>query len=366
MISQQELKFLDRTTSITMGHDWVSSADKLSTAVETKAIPSRLFLIGDTHTSAIAEQVARPLGKLGRTTETLTIAAGETSKSLASAEGLWNRLLDSGADRSHGILAIGGGVIGDLAGFVAATYMRGITWIGVPTTLVAMVDSSIGGKVGVNLPAGKNLVGAFWQPRQIWIDTIWLQSLPLRERLSGFAEIVKYAVLDEGPLWNMLESQAEALMQMDPDALTQVITRSVAIKSAIVQADEFERTGLRAQLNYGHTFGHALETVCGYGTLLHGEAVAIGMIWAAETARQMGMVDSEFCYRQEQLLARFGLPGRWPDVPAEAVLTAMQKDKKRADGQTRLILPRRIGQVESVPWPGNDLIRAVIQGSRGL
>jgi 3-dehydroquinate synthase len=265
-----------------------------------------------------------------------------------------------GLDRSSALIAVGGGVVGDLSGFAAATFMRGISWFVVPTTLVAQVDSAIGGKVGINLPEGKNLIGSFWQPKGIWIDTTVLGTLPEREYLSGFAEVVKYGVISDPELFGFVEQHVAELRARDPECLKQVIVSCCRIKAEIVAADERELRGLRATLNYGHTFGHAIERVAGYGEYLHGEAVAIGMTWAARAARRLQLVDRQFELKQTKLLREMGLPVDWPAAPVEKILQAMKFDKKRKGNDPRLILPLKVGQVESREWPGDNLVMEAI------
>ncbi|HKD38242.1 MAG TPA: 3-dehydroquinate synthase, partial [Pirellulales bacterium] len=224
----------------------------------------------------------------------LVVEAGEPSKSAAVADSLWQKMLELGADRKTIVAALGGGVIGDLAGFIAATYARGLRFLQIPTTLLAQVDSSVGGKVGINLPGAKNMVGAFWQPLGVLIDTEVLSRLPRREFISGLAEVVKYGVILDADFFAYLESHVAELNARQPEALRHVIARSCRLKADVVEADERETSGGRAVLNYGHTFAHALETVSGYGELLHGEAVSIGMMCAARLAERMGRIDADF------------------------------------------------------------------------
>ena len=268
------------------------------------------------HALAVAESVAATSAAV----DLVVVEPGEQSKCVTTATELWERLLALGADRKTAIVAVGGGGIGDLAGFIAATFARGIPFFQVPTTLLAQVDSSVGGKVGINLPEAKNMVGAFLQPQGVLIDTTTLDTLPHREYRSGLAEVVKYAV----------------------------------------ERDERELTGLRAVLNYGHTFGHALETLTGYGTLLHGEAVAIGMVCASRLAERLGRIDASVAARQERLLSAFGLPIALPPSDAEAFLRAMMHDKKVEHGQLRFVLPTRLGHVELVGGIDPQEVRAVL------
>jgi 3-dehydroquinate synthase len=295
-----------------------------------------------------ATRVADSLSKSGIDVDILTIEPGEAEKNIESAEGLWNALLDVGADRRTVVVAVGGGVVGDLAGFIAATFARGLPFVQVPTTLLAQVDSSVGGKVGVNLPGAKNMVGAFWQPRGVLIDTDTLATLGEREYISGLAEVVKYGVILDAEFFDYLVQHAAEVRARETRALVHIIARSCELKAQVVAADEREETGVRAVLNYGHTFCHAFETLTGYGTLLHGEAVSIGMACAARLAQSMGRVDADFTRRQKELLVALGLPVVAPRLSGEEVLNVMARDKKTTAGKLRFVLPTRMGHVELV------------------
>ncbi len=295
-----------------------------------------------------AERAAQSLAGMGASVDMLVAEAGEQTKSLDAAAGLWDKLLDLGTDRRSLVVAVGGGVIGDLAGFIAATFARGLAYVQVPTTLLAQVDSSVGGKVGINLAGAKNMVGAFWQPSGVLIDTAVLESLPAREYRSGLAEVVKYGVILDAAFFAYLEAHVSELTERDPATLEYVIYRSCRLKANVVQGDERELTGARAALNYGHTFCHALETVTHYGQFLHGEGVAIGMLCASRLAERLGRVDREFTARQHALLAALGLPVDFPDVDHQRILAAMSKDKKVEHGRLRFVLPTAMGHVELV------------------
>lgn len=319
-----------------------------------EAIPAaqRVLVIAD---AAVAERLlpaaADSLAAAGLQVHTATALAGEACKTLAEAARLYDACLDARLERSSAIVALGGGATGDLAGFVAATYLRGIAYIQVPTTLLAMVDASVGGKVAVNLPRGKNLVGAFHQPRAVVADTATLATLSDREYRSGLAEVVKHGILRDRGLFEYLEQHAGAVLQQDAAALEHVVERNVRIKGAVVSADEREG-GLRAILNLGHTIGHGLEAVQGrmegHGDLLHGECVSVGMIGAAWLAQRVGLLaQPDLPERLEALLLRFGLPVRMPPgTDLAAVRAAMALDKKAEGGQIRWVLPVRIGQVQ--------------------
>lgn len=279
------------------------------------------------------------------------VPAGEQSKSLDVISGLYDHLVDFQADRHTFVIAVGGGVVGDAAGFTASTYNRGLPFVQVPTTLLSQVDSSVGGKVGINHPQGKNLIGAFHQPVGVLIDTAVLDTLPERDYKSGLAEVVKYGVILDEEFFGMLEGSVEKILQRDPGILRTIVSRSCRLKGDVVEQDEFERTGQRAVLNYGHTFAHAYEALCGYGELTHGEAVSIGMHHAALLAVKLGRIPQGLVERQAKLLTDLGLPialpgGRKLD-PVE-ILGRMKLDKKTVGGKLRFILPSKLGAVETV------------------
>ena len=303
------------------------------------------LVVADNNTAGHAKRVAGALESAGWRAKNVQLPPGEDQKCLAVAGRLYDRLAEMDADRQTLVVAVGGGVIGDLAGFVAATYARGLPFLIVPTTLLAMVDSSVGGKVAVNHPKAKNLIGAFHQPVGVWIDTATLSTLPDRELRSGAAEVVKYGVILDPKLFAYLEAKADELLARDPTVVRQVVARCCRLKAEVIEKDERETGGLRVILNYGHTFGHAFETVTGYGTWLHGEAVAAGMICASRLAERRGMIDKALRERQERLLVRFGLPTQAPRAPLPALLAAMRSDKKSLGGKLRFVLPRQLGDV---------------------
>jgi len=305
-------------------------------------------ILTDSHVEKYAATVAESIADVGANVDVLTIEPGEQSKSAASAAALWEEVLNAGADRKTMICAVGGGVVGDLAGFIAATFARGLSFVQVPTTLLAQVDSSVGGKTGINLPGAKNMVGAFWQPAAVMIDTDVLNTLPDREYLSGLAEVVKYGVIMDEEFFRRLEQSVDALIERDPETLREVVARCCRLKADVVEADERETSGMRAILNYGHTFAHALEAVGGYGALLHGEAVSIGMICASRLAERLGRVTAGDTQRQVDVLQKLRLPVEVPDYDREQLWQVMQRDKKVAHGALRFILPSRIGHVEAV------------------
>lgn len=288
--------------------------------------------------------------------ETLTIAAGESSKSVEVCDSLWQQLDDLGTDRNTVIVALGGGVVGDLAGFIAATYARGLDFIQIPTSLLAQVDSSVGGKVGINLPNSKNMVGAFWQPKHVIIDPEVLETLDEANYIAGMAEVVKYGLIMDVALFEFIGQNVEPILSRDHDLLGKLIAWCCRCKAHVVKEDERESSGIRATLNYGHTYGHAIESVFGYGEFLHGQAISIGMVCAARLGKQLGMVDQAFCDRQRRLFEALGLPVRCPETRHDELVAAMQRDKKVVSGQLKLILPNAIGSVGLVPAPADSEI----------
>ncbi|MGH9034168.1 MAG: 3-dehydroquinate synthase, partial [Acidimicrobiia bacterium] len=294
-----------------------------------------------------------PLRAGGAHVEVFLMDDGEPAKSLATVESLCRRLAAWGLLRADAIVALGGGVVGDTAGFTAAAYYRGVTVVQAPTTLLAQVDAAIGGKTGVNLPEGKNLVGAFHQPAGVVADIATLATLPEREFRAGLGEVSKYAFMGDADLATTLNSEegTAALARRDPAVLTDVVARSAAIKAAVVSADEHERTGLRATLNYGHTLAHALETAGGYD-LLHGEAVAVGLVFASELAGALGRLDEAGVVRTREMLAALQLPVTAPEgVTAPELLTLMRRDKKAAGGLTFVLPGPGGGPLERVDDP---------------
>ena len=291
--------------------------------------PRRVHLITDSVVAPLyLETLELTLAQAGFTAETCVIPAGEAHKTLDQWRAVLDWLVERHAERGEFLLALGGGVVGDLAGFAAATYLRGVPLVHIPTSLLAQVDSSIGGKVGVDLPQGKNLVGAFYPPRLVLADPALLLTLPRRQFVEGWAECVKLGVALDDDYFAFLEAHADALLRLEPDLLCEAIARAVAIKAAIVERDEGER-GERALLNYGHTLGHAIEQVTGYTRWLHGEAVSIGMAFAARLGYRIGVTPAELIERQDALLERMGLPARADDLPLNR---AVRRDDSRQEG----------------------------------
>lgn len=323
---------------------------------------SHAVIITDEHVEdPHALNVAESLAKVGTTVDLLVVEPGEETKSLESVCDLWQKFLELKTDRKSVIVAVGGGVIGDLAGFAAAGFARGLGFVQVPTTLLADVDSSVGGKTGVNLPGAKNIVGAFWQPLLVLIDTDVLETLPEREYLAGLAEVVKYGVILDAEFFAYLEANVTGLLARDPAVLRRIIARSCELKADVVRQDEREETGLRAVLNYGHTFCHAIEAVTGYGQYLHGEAVSIGMVCASRLAERLGRIPAEMTRRQVKLLAALGLPVEVPEADVDELLQAMSHDKKVEHGKLRFVLPTRMGHVELVGHVSAADVRLVLE-----
>jgi 3-dehydroquinate synthase len=278
----------------------------------------------------------------GAQVDVVLLPDGEAHKNQRTLDDLLTRLLELRAERSTTLVALGGGVIGDIAGFAAAIYQRGISFVQVPTTLLAQVDSSVGGKTGINHPLGKNMIGAFWQPRAVLIDTTVLKTLPERELRAGIAEVIKYGAIRDAGFFAWLETNMHALLAKNADALSHAILRSCEIKAAIVAADERE-TGERALLNFGHTFGHAIEAAQGYGAWLHGEAVAAGMVCAARLSQRVSGLGDDDSRRLAALIATAELPTAPPAIATDRWLALMERDKKVQSGVLRFVLLERLG-----------------------
>ena len=311
----------------------------------------RVYLVTDAGLLATPHpaRLSAGLAEAGLAVETLPVPAGESSKSFAGLEQLIEALLERGIERHSTILALGGGVVGDLAGFAAAVVLRGVDYVQIPTTLLAQVDSAVGGKTGINTRHGKNLVGAFKQPRAVVVDVSVLDSLPARELRAGYAEIVKYGCIRDAAFFAWLEAHGPALLAGDPGARVRAVRRALEIKAEIVARDEREESGERALLNFGHTFAHAYEALAGYGSrLLHGEAVAIGMVRAASLSARLGLAPEADTLRLRRHLETVGLPVSPRDrdlaFAPEALLASMRHDKKIAAGRLRFVLWRGIGE----------------------
>jgi len=307
------------------------------------------------------ELVTSSIKKAGFDLHTVILPDGEEYKDIIQVQHIYDELLKQKLDRSSGLIALGGGVIGDITGFAASTYMRGISYIQVPTTLLAQVDSSVGGKTGVNHRLGKNMIGTFWQPGLVWIDVETLKSLPKRQLLAGLAEVIKYGVIYDSELFAFLELNREKVLNVDNGAIMHIIKRSCEIKADIVSKDERE-AGLRAVLNYGHTIGHAIETATGYTRYLHGEGVAIGMYLEARLSQLLGLVDQDHVLRIKALLDFYGLPSELPDdIDKNSILLSMQLDKKTVAGTLKFVLPEKIGKVRIEKGVSDKVVRESLE-----
>ena len=345
---------------IFVGHDILG---ELGPRCRDLALGRQVALVSDETVAArYLQPVAASLRAAGFEVLEIVYAGGEEAKNLHGAEGIFTQMIEAEFDRGAWVVALGGGVVGDMAGFVASTYLRGVPYVQVPTTIVAQVDSSIGGKTGVNHALGKNLIGTFHQPRLVLADTNALHSLPRRERVAGMAEVVKHGLIRDAALFAFLEEHLEEVVDMAlvPETLDWLIGRNVEIKVEVVAADEKEQ-GLRAILNYGHTIGHAIEAATDYGRYRHGEAVIFGLIAAGEIACREGLWPEAERRRQDALLARLGVPGGLAAVDTERILVCAYADKKRVDGRLRFVLGRRIGEVEVVEGITDATVRSAIE-----
>ena len=307
------------------------------------------------------DNVMRPYGRnaqwalqrAGIAAHVFIIPPGEPSKTFGLAQSIYEWLVGLKAERGQPIIAVGGGVVGDLAGFVAATFLRGVPFFQVPTSMAAMVDASIGGKVAVNLPQAKNLVGAFYQPQAVIADVQALSTLGKRELSEGWAEAIKHGLILDADLLDVFEEHAEALMDVEPEISTEVIRRSMAIKADVVSQDERETLGIRILLNYGHTIGHALESSTEYGRFMHGEGVSIGMMGVARMASRLGMIPESVVDRHREILQRFNLPIKASGMSVDQIRYAMSLDKKVQSGANRWVMLEEVGRAvvrQDVPW----------------
>jgi len=309
------------------------------------------------------ERAIASLQSAGFEVNSCTIPAGERYKTLTSIQKLYDAALENRLERSSTMVALGGGVIGDMTGFAAATWLRGVNFVQVPTTLLAMVDAAIGGKTGVNHPQGKNLIGAFHQPRLVLIDPQVLNTLPVREFRAGMAEVIKYGIIWDAQLFAQMEQsdRLDQLGYLDTDLLAEILSRSCQAKADVVSKDEKE-AGLRAILNYGHTIGHAVESLTGYRVVNHGEAVAIGMVAAGQLAVNLQLWEQAAQERQLALIQKAGLPKQLPaGVDIEAIIDCLQTDKKVKAGRVRFVLPTQIGAVTVTDQVPSEQIRQVLQ-----
>jgi len=355
----------DRSYDITVGTNLIAN---LGSAIKSQLKRDHVVVITDENVGAIyLEPAMAALEAAGITAKSITLPAGEATKSFAQYQALQEELLSMDGERSDTLIALGGGVIGDLTGFAAASLRRGMDFIQVPTTLLSQVDSSVGGKTGINTKAGKNLVGAFHQPRAVIIDIDTLKTLPKRELLAGYAEVVKYGLIDKPDFFEWLEVMGEALLGGDSFIQSETIAQCCTSKANIVAVDEFEG-GKRALLNLGHTFGHALEAECGYdGSLLHGEAVAIGLALAHDLSAEMGLIDVAVATRVAKHLRAVGLPASIADLDRafdiDTLITHMSKDKKVTDGAVAFILIRGLGEAFITRDISSELLEKVMRAS---
>jgi 3-dehydroquinate synthase len=337
----------ERAYDIVIGRDLLAQAELLQPLLQTRRVA---VVTNETVAPLYLGTLTEPLEKWGIEVARILLPDGECYKNWEVLNTIFDAMLRHRCDRGTTVIALGGGVIGDLAGFAAATYQRGVPFIQVPTTLLAQVDSSVGGKTGINHPLGKNMIGAFWQPRLVLADTATLESLPNRELSAGLAEVIKYGLIRDLPFFEWLEANMSRLLERDPAALAHAIERSCANKAEVVAGDEREtaKNGGRALLNLGHTFGHAIETGMGYGAWLHGEAIAAGTVMAAAMSRRLGWLSAADVERIIAIHRAARLPVRGAPLSATRYLDLMGHDKKVVAGQLRLVLLKRIG--EAVTW----------------
>jgi 3-dehydroquinate synthase len=356
-----DVRLGERSYPIMIDHGWL---EKLGPVAKEYIPYDRVLVVSDRQVGALyGDAAVESLRQSGYLAELFTIADGESNKNLATVSTIYDFLTEYNYPRTSAIIALGGGVVGDIAGFAAATYMRGVSYIQVPTSLLAIVDSSVGGKVGVNHPLGKNLIGAFYQPRLVFIDLALLKTLAQEEFRAGFAEVIKYGVIWDASFFAFLLNTVEKIFALDEIALMRVVQTSCSIKAQVVEQDEKE-TGLRAILNYGHTIGHALEALTNYNMYRHGEAVAIGMLASAKIAQKMDMVSDEDVSRLWQLLVKAGLPCTMPKLDSVDIIERLRKDKKVRLDKVRFVLPEKIGKVTIRDDVSNSLIRDVIEAMR--
>ena len=336
----------------------------LGAYVKELGIGSRIMVVTNPKVGALyGRLVTKSLEAAGFEAIVAEVPDGEKYKSLESAGLLYDTAFANGLDRSCAVMALGGGVIGDLAGFIAATYMRGVPFIQVPTTLLAQVDSSVGGKVAVNHPRGKNIIGAFYQPRMVFSDINTLHTLDERQFRAGMAEVIKYGIIRDSEFFAFLEKEAPEVKRLHTGTIIHVVQTSCRIKADVVAEDETEQ-GVRAILNLGHTFGHAYEALTGYTKFVHGEAIAIGMVSAARAAVQTGLLQETDLARIERLIDRYGLPGSFGDLDITEIINSMYHDKKAVAGKIRYILPEIIGRVGIVSEIPREILKIVLQGQR--
>ena len=342
-----EVDLGNRSYPIHIGTDLIDQAELFSPCKKASSI----YIVTNTTVAPLyAERLTKTLEAFGKPVRTIVLPDGESYKNRKNLQLIFDNLLKFGADRQTMLVALGGGVIGDMTGFAAASFMRGIRFIQVPTTLLAQVDSSVGGKTGINHPLGKNMIGAFHQPAAVIADLNTLKTLPARELSAGLAEVIKHGAIADAEFLNWIEANAQALLACDTSAMAHAVLRSCEIKSAVVSADEREG-GIRATLNFGHTFGHAIEAGMGYGEWLHGEAVGCGMVMGADLSRRLNFITQAEVDRLSKIIHSMNLPIAPPKFGAQRYMELMQVDKKTEGGQIRYVVLERIGkaQIKSVP-----------------
>ena len=348
----------DRSYDILINRNILS---KIGEFISKRFEPSRGIVI--THPSVrdlFGEKIESGLAAAGYSSDFIEVPEGESSKSLQQTGYIYDRLLEMNCDRKSALIALGGGVIGDITGFIAATYQRGISFVQIPTTLLAQVDSSVGGKTAVNHPRGKNMIGVFYQPKLVVIDLDTLHTLPLKELRAGLAEVVKYGVIADAELFNFIEDNAKEILSLNSDCLEHIIETSCAIKAGVVEKDEHENRH-RMMLNFGHTFGHSIETLTNYTEYLHGEALAIGMVQAAWLSVETGRCTKDVPMRITSVLKKIGLPTQPPDLKSKDIIKSMYHDKKTAHNKLRFILAKDIGSIEIVDDVPEIPIKAVLE-----
>ncbi len=354
-----EVSLEERSYQIHIGSGLLSQLDQLC---GTFTADRHVLIISDSKVAPIYLSKAKEaFAPIAARINSIVVPEGESSKNLSQCDQLWQQMIELPSDRQTIVVALGGGVVGDLAGFVAAGFARGVDFIQIPTSLLAQVDSSVGGKTGVNLPQAKNMVGAFWQPKTVIIDIDVLNTLDDRNYRAGLAEVIKYGLIMDASLFSRIEEKMDSILARDSELVTELIQRCCQCKADVVTEDETETSGRRAILNYGHTIGHAIEAVYGYGEYLHGEAISIGMVAEAEMAKQLGMVDDAFCDRQRAIFKSAGLPVACPTGKETELIDAMTRDKKVASGKLKFILPTKLGDVKSVSSPLSDVIAAALR-----
>jgi 3-dehydroquinate synthase len=343
----------ERSYRVELGLDWLETIGR---RIGDQLDAERIALVTvPTIARRYAPILTRGLRAKGVRVGRIVVPDGDATKNLGQLAKLYDHFLEQGLDRQSAVVTLGGGVVGDLGGFAAATYLRGIPFVQVPTTVLSMVDASIGGKTGVNLKQGKNLVGAFHQPRGVYIDVATLRSLPMRQRAAGAAELIKAAMIWDAEFFAWLESRIEAFLDLDTGVVISALERACAIKAEVVERDEREG-GLRRLLNFGHTLAHAIEAHAGYHGILHGEAVAIGMVFAADRSETLGFAPAGTRDRLEALLERAGLPTRAPDRPRRAYLSGIAVDKKKEGGKIHFVVSKGIGSAGTALLGARDII----------